>query len=65
MVPTLLDEEYVFMQKVTYYFREPQPGDIVICKFPNRTDTFVKRVVAVEGDVISITDGDTLHKRRA
>ena len=57
MEPTLLDEEYVFMQKVSYYFREPQPGDIVICKFPNRTDTFVKRVVAVEGDVVSITDG--------
>ena len=57
MIPTLLDEEYVFMQKVTYYFREPQPGDIVICKFPNRTDTFVKRVVAVEGDVVSITEG--------
>ncbi len=57
MEPTLIDEEYVFMQKVSYYFREPQQGDIVICKFPNRTETFVKRVVGVEGDVISITDG--------
>lgn len=57
MEPTLLDEEYVFMQKVTYYFRQPQYGDIVICKFPNRSETFVKRVVGVEGDVISITNG--------
>ena len=57
MEPTLLDEEYVFMQKVTYYFKEPAYGDIVICKFPDRTETFVKRIVGVPGDVISITDG--------
>lgn len=57
MEPTLLDEEYVFMQKVTYYFNDPGYGDIVICKFPNRTETFVKRIVGVEGDKIRITDG--------
>lgn len=57
MEPTLLDNEYVFMQKVSYYFNEPAYGDIVICKFPNRTETFVKRVVGVPGDVIRITEG--------
>jgi len=57
MEPTLLDNEYVFMQKVSYYFDGPTPGDIVICSFPNRTETFVKRVVGVEGDVIRITNG--------
>ena len=57
MEPTLINNEYVFMQKVTYYFADPQYGDIVICSFPNRTETFVKRVVGVEGDVIRITNG--------
>ncbi len=57
MEPTLKDNEYVFMQKVSYYFSDPSYGDIVICSFPNRTETFVKRVVGVEGDVIRITDG--------
>lgn len=57
MMPTLLNNEYVFMQKVAYYFNDPKYGDIVICKFPNRSETFVKRVVGVEGDVIRITDG--------
>jgi signal peptidase I len=57
MEPTLLDNEYVFMQKVSYYFSDPQYGDIVICSFPNRNETFVKRVVGIEGDVIRITDG--------
>ena len=57
MEPTLHDQEYVFMQKVTYYFKNPEYGDIVICKFPNRSETFVKRVVGVEGDTIRISDG--------
>ncbi len=57
MEPTLINNEYVFMQKVSYYFVDPQYGDIVICTFPNRTETFVKRIVGVEGDVIRITNG--------
>ena len=57
MEPTLYSNEYVFMEKVTYWFEEPKPGDIVICSFPNRTETFVKRVIGIEGDVLRITDG--------
>ena len=57
MMPTLLDEEYVFMEKVTYWFSEPQRGDIIICSYPNRTDTYVKRVVGIEGDVIEVSGG--------
>lgn len=57
MMPTLLDEEYVFMEKVTYWFSEPQRGDIIICSYPNRTDTYVKRVIGIEGDVIEVSGG--------
>ena len=57
MLPTLYTNEYVFMEKVTYWFSEPQRGDIIICSYPNRTDTFVKRVVGVEGDVIEVSGG--------
>jgi signal peptidase I len=57
MLPTLQDEEYVFMEKVTYWFSEPAYGDIVICSYPNRTETFVKRVIGIEGDTVEIRDG--------
>jgi len=57
MMPTLLDEEYVFMEKVTYWFSEPQRGDIIICSYPNHTDTYVKRVVGMAGDRIRVTGG--------
>jgi len=57
MQPTLYSHEYVFMEKVTYWFEEPAYGDVVICKFPGSTATYVKRVIGVEGDVLEIKDG--------
>ena len=57
MLPTLQDEETVFMERVTYWFSGPQRGDIVICHFPNSEDTYVKRVIGVGGDTLCITDG--------
>ena len=57
MQPTLYTDEYVFMEKVTYWFSEPQRGDIIICSYPGHTDTYVKRVIGMEGDRIRITDG--------
>ena len=57
MMPTLQDEEYVFMERVTYWFSGPQYGDIVICHYPDSTDTYVKRVIGVGGDTLRVTDG--------
>ncbi len=57
MEPTLYTNEYVFTEKVTYHFNEPKRGDIIICSFPNRTETFVKRVIGTEGDVLEVKDG--------
>ncbi len=57
MEPTLYTNEYVFMEKVTYWFEEPKFGDIVICYYPHRTETFVKRVIGTGGDTIEIKDG--------
>ncbi len=57
MQPTLMDEEYVFMEKVTYWFSPPQRGDIVICHFPNSSESYVKRIIGVGGDTLRIEDG--------
>lgn len=57
MLPTLYTDEFVFMEKVSYWFSGPQRGDIVICSFPNSKDTYVKRVIGTQGDRLSITGG--------
>lgn len=55
MINTLQDGERCFVEKVSYLFSSPKQGDIVIVRFPERgRETFVKRVVAVGGQTISL-----------
>jgi len=59
MFPTYHDGEYLMTDKVTYKFREPKRGDIVVFKAPVNEDfDFIKRVIAVPGDKILIKDGE-------
>lgn len=61
MNPTLNDNDRLIVEKVTYYFREPVPGDIVVIKYPsNVEEKFIKRVVATEGDKVKI-EKNTLY----
>ena len=57
MVSTLMHNERVLVEKVSYWFSEPKRGDIVIVRFPNRSERFVKRVIALGGETITIKDG--------
>lgn len=44
-----------FLQKTIIPIKNPKHGDIVVFKFPEEPDKdFIKRVVAVEGDVIEV-----------
>lgn len=57
MTPTLKNNERVLVEKVSLWFSEPKRGDIVIVHYPNRSERFVKRVIAVGGETISIENG--------
>lgn len=57
MEPTLYSNNYVFMERVTYWFSQPLFGDVIICKFPDSNATYVKRVIGVAGDTLEIKDG--------
>lgn len=57
MVDYLLDGERVAVNKTAYWFHEPERGDIVICHYPDRTERFVKRIIAFGGETISIENG--------
>jgi signal peptidase I len=69
MEPTLHDQEYVFVFKAAYLFSAPQRGDIIVFQYPlNPRENYIKRIIAVPGDVISIVgqtitvNGITLHE---
>ena len=54
MCDTLQNNEIMLVTKPEYLFGDPQAGDVVICKYPGRTENFVKRVMGVPGDVIEV-----------
>lgn len=57
MENTFMNGEYILTDKVSYRFRDPQAGDIVVFHSPQdeRID-FIKRIVAVPGDRVMIKD---------
>lgn len=54
MCDTLQDGEVMIVTKPEYLTGDPERGDVIICKYPGRRENFVKRVMGVPGDTISI-----------
>lgn len=58
MYPTLYERDRLFALKVPLYFSGPHRGDVVILEAPDDINKdYIKRVVGVEGDRITIIDG--------
>jgi len=58
MAPTLHDQDRLIVNKLVYRLHDPRIGDIVMLYYPLDPDkSFVKRVIAEEGDTLRIVDG--------
>lgn len=55
MVPTFADGDYIITDKITYRFRQPEKGDIIVLKNPrDQSQDFIKRIIALPGDTIKV-----------
>jgi signal peptidase I len=58
MQPNYPDGEFLLADKITYRLREPKRGDVVVFKAPISPDEeYIKRVVAVPGEVVKVLEG--------
>ena len=58
MMPTLEDQERVFINKFVYRLEAIHRGDVVVFRYPRDTSkSYIKRVIAVPGDHVRIEDG--------
>jgi signal peptidase I len=58
MMPTLEDQERVFINKFVYRLEAIERGDVVVFRYPRDTSkSYIKRVIAVAGDRVKIDDG--------
>lgn len=57
MSDTLLDGDKLFVTIADMRADGPERFDVIICKYPNRSDQYVKRVIGLPGDTISVKQG--------
>jgi signal peptidase I len=63
MRPTLIENDRLIVDKVTYRFSQPQRGDVVVfaptdvLKEQKFTDAFIKRVIGLPGETVQISGG--------
>ena len=57
MVPTLADSQHYLLNRWIYFFRTPKPQEVVVLRDPSDNGFSVKRVIAVSGDSVYLSNG--------
>jgi len=68
MHPSFLNDDYLIVDEISFRFREPTRGEVVIFRFPrDRSQFFIKRIIGLPGETVNIkndriqvSDGETL-----
>lgn len=61
MEPSFYDHEYLIINEISYRFKEPARGDIIVFKYPRRPDQyFIKRVIGLPKEKIQIKNGQVI-----
>lgn len=66
MYPYLHNTDRLEVEKISYHFRAPHRGDVIVFKFPNDlTQLFVKRVIGLPGEKVTIKDDHVIITNQA
>lgn len=58
MFSTYIDGDYVLVDELTYKFKEPSRGDVVVFRYPLKPSVFyIKRVMGLPGDHVVVKSG--------
>jgi signal peptidase I len=58
MEPTFHNGEYLIIDEISYRFKEPVRGEVIVFRYPlDREKFFIKRIIGLPQDTISIKDG--------
>lgn len=61
MEPNFYDHEYLIIDELTYRFREPIRGEIVVFRYPNDpSQYFIKRVIGLPGETVEVSKGEVM-----
>ncbi len=57
MKPNFHNGDYLIVDELTYKFKSPQRGDVIVFKYPkDETQRFIKRIIGLPGETVEIKD---------
>lgn len=70
MFPTIQENNYLVIEKVSYWFRAPAYGEVIVFKSHLPENSFknkdlIKRIIGLPGDTIKISDGTVFRNGEA
>ncbi len=62
MEPTLYNGDNLFVDKISYRFREPERFDIIVFPFQHKEDTYyIKRIIGLPGETVRIDEDGRIY----
>ena len=61
MEPSFYSKEYLIIDELSYRFREPTRGEVVVFEYPDAPkDFFLKRLIGLPGERVKVSDGQVI-----
>jgi len=61
MEPNFFDKEYLVVDEISYRFRDPRRGEVIVFKYPkDPSNYFIKRIIGLPNETVSISNGEVL-----
>ena len=58
MLPNFINNEYLIAEKISYDFKQPSRGDVVIFRYPKNPEIiYIKRVIGLPGEQVVVKEG--------
>lgn len=54
MEPSFFERDYLIINEISYRFRGPERGEVVVFKAPNIADHYLKRVIGLPGERVKV-----------
>lgn len=61
MEPSFHDDDYLIIDEISYRFRAPERGEVIVFKYPrNTSQRFIKRIIGLPGEKVEIKNGKVI-----
>ncbi len=61
MEPNFENGDYLLVDELSYYFRSPERGEVIVFKYPqNPTQRYIKRIIGLPGETVKIDNNNII-----